>query len=176
MILDNGAVNDLVGGTSGGAPNTIANNGQAGVQIGSSASDTGTHSPVHQNSIFNNLGLGIDLAPLGTVNCTTSPPGPNDYTACPVITSATTSQIKGTACGGCTVEVYVATGEADDQSHGEGKTLLGSVTAATGGSWSLTLAPGQVASGQPVTATATTPGSFGVSAETSEFAANVVVG
>ncbi len=106
------------------------------------------------------------------MNCNTSPPGPNDYLPCPVITSATTKQVGGTACAGCLVEVFIATNEADDQGHGEGKTFLGRVTAAANGTWSLTLSSGQVSKGQQVTATATTTST---PLETSEFATNVVV-
>jgi parallel beta-helix repeat protein len=170
-----GALNDLVGGTSLGSGNTIAFNAGAGVLIGGSASDSGTHSSVEGNSIFANVGLGIDLAPTGVVDCTTAPPGPNDHTACPLITSATVGRVKGTACSGCRVEVYVTSSDAGDLGHGEGKTLLGATTAGTGGSWSLALAAGQVTSGQQVTATATTAVGFNTPAETSEFAANTSV-
>ena len=45
----------------------------------------------------------------------------------------------------------------------------------TAGAWTLHLATGAVASGQALTATATTPVSFSHAAETSEFAANVNV-
>jgi parallel beta-helix repeat protein len=173
--LMHSAVNDSVGGTAAGTGNTIANNSQSGVLVGASSGDSGTHSPVQENAIVSNGGLGIDLAPQGTINCATNPPGPNDYTACPVIQSASPAQVSGTACASCTVEVYVATGEADDQNHGEGKVFLGSTTAGAGGAWSLVLAAGTVSSGQLVTATATTPASFATSAETSEFAANKTV-
>jgi parallel beta-helix repeat protein len=174
IFLGFGALNDLVGGTSLGSGNTIAFNRGAGVLIGGAAADSGTHSAVEGNSLFANVGLGIDLAPNGIVNCTTTPPGPNDYTACPVITSATARAVTGTACGGCRVEVYLAA-DAGDLGHGEGKTLLGATTAGTGGSWTVPLAPGQVAQGQQVTATATTPAAFTAAAETSEFAANTSV-
>jgi hypothetical protein len=68
--------------------------------------------------------------------------------------------------------VFIATNEADDQGHGEGKTFLGRVTAAANGTWSLTLSSGQVSKGQQVTATSTTTSS---PLETSEFGTNVVV-
>lgn len=174
VFLGFSALNDLVGGTSLGSGNTIAFNGGAGVLIGGSAADSGTHSAVEGNSLFANAGLGIDLGPKGVVDCTTRPPGPNDYTACPLITSATVGAVAGSACGGCRVEVYLAASDAD-LGHGEGKTLLGATTTGMGGSWSLPLAPGQIASAQQVTATATTPAGFNVAAETSEFAANTNV-
>lgn len=175
VVVGNGAVNDSIGGAASGAGNVIAHNGGAGVLVGTGASDTGTHSAVQRNAIFANGGLGIDLAPQGTVTCASAPPGPNDNTPCPTVTRATTAVVRGTACAGCTVEVYRASNEADDQGHGEGHVLLGSTTATTGGAWSLTLAAGQVTAGQRVTASATTPVSFQAPAETSEFAANAVV-
>ena len=165
-----------IGGTSPGAGNIVAYNTFSGVTVGP-ASVTSTHVTINGNSIFANGGggfggLGIDLLPEGAVNCTTPPPGPNDYLPCPIITSATTTKVSGTACTSCLVEVYIATNEADDQGHGEGKTLLGRVTAASTGKWSLSLWTGQVTAGQRVTATATTTST---PLETSEFGANVVV-
>ncbi|GAC1391784.1 MAG: hypothetical protein NVSMB38_13240 [Ktedonobacteraceae bacterium] len=153
--------------------NVIAHNGKSGILIGASSTDV-VHSPISQNSLFANGGLGIDLVPEGVVNCTTNPPGPNDYTPCPVITQATPTQINGTAPTGATVEVFIASNEQNDQGHGEGQTFLGSASASANGSgkWNLTLAAGTVAQGQLVTATATT---IGTTTETSEFAANVAV-
>ncbi len=151
--------------------NVIAHNGQSGILVGGSATDT-VHTPISQNSIFANGGLGIDLAPQGVINTTTNPPGPNDYIHAPVIAQATTTQVSGTAPANTTVEVFIASNEANDQGHGEGQTFLGSVTASATGQWSLSLSGGQVASGQFVTATATTGGT---TTETSEFAANVKV-
>jgi hypothetical protein len=152
--------------------NVIAHNGQAGILIGNAKADKTVHTPISQNSLFANGGLGIDLAPKGVVNCTTAPPGPNDYTSCPVITQASATQISGTAPAHATVEVFLASNEAGAQGHGEGQTFLGSATADATGHWSLALRNGQVTAGQMVTATTTTSGS---TAETSEFAANVTV-
>ncbi len=169
-------ITGTIGGTGSGAGNTIAYNTFSGVIVGP-ASITRTHVTINGNSIFANGGggfggLGIDLLPEGVVNCNTPPPGPNDYLPCPIISSATTAKVSGTACASCLVEVYIATNEADDLGHGEGKTFLGRVTADSTGKWSLALSPGQVTAGQRVSATATTTST---PLETSEFAANVVV-
>jgi hypothetical protein len=153
--------------------NTIANNNGSGVLVGPGSLTFGNHVAINCNSIFANIGLGSDLTPQGTVNCTTPPPGPNDYTQCPVILSAKTSQVSGTACANCTIEIYIATNEGNDLGHGEGKTFLGSATAHGSGNWSLALSAGQVSAGQMLTATATTTSS---PLETSEFGVNVVVG
>jgi len=175
VFVGNSAVNDAIGGTVSGAGNTIDANHGPGVLVGSSATDSGTHSAVQGNLIEANGGLGIDLAPAGTVNCASAPPGPNDYVACPVIATATTSTVAGHACAGCEVEVFVAAAAADDQGHGEGAALLATTTAAADGSWTVTLLAGQLPAGDAVTATATTPASFGKAAETSEFGLNVTV-
>jgi hypothetical protein len=175
--VGDGAMNDTVGGTAAGAGNVIVNNGGSGVLIGTGASDTNTRGPIQRNITRNNGGLGIDLAPQSVVNCTTPPPGPNSYTPCPVVNPVTTPQVTGTACGGCTVEVYIASDEPDDQGHGEGATLLGVTTADPTGNWSLSLTAGsQLSVGEKVTATATTAVGFQVPAQTSEFAANAIVG
>ncbi|MGI8967779.1 MAG: hypothetical protein ACR2GA_01575 [Chloroflexota bacterium] len=183
--VPNSAYGIWVAGSSTGervVANTIANNG-VGVFVGTGSCGGASgmpHVAISQNSIFSNGGaarcgpggLGIDLAPQGTVNCSTAPPGPNDYTPCLVITAATTTHVSGTACAACTVEIFRATNEADDQAHGEGKTYLGTAVADGIGNWSITGLT--LTSGQQITATATTPGSPGP-AETSEFATNVAV-
>jgi kumamolisin len=163
--VQNGETGDSI------AENTIANNSTDGILVGNSSTDN-VHVAININMIFNNGGLGIDLYPEGTVDCATSTSGgPNDYLNCPIITLATPGQVSGTACAGCSVEVYVATNEADDQGHGEGKTFLGSAAADSNGNWSISVSLG---SGTQVTATATTNALAGVN-ETSEFAANVAV-
>jgi hypothetical protein len=169
VFISHLVMGDQVGGITAGAGNVIAHNGKSGVLVGASSSDTQVHVAINENSMFANGGLGIDLAHQGVLNCSTPPPGPNDYTPCPVIQTATTTQVSGTASPNSTVEVFIASAQADDQGHGEGKTFLGRATADAAGTWSLTLAAGQVSSGQEVTATATSSTS---PLETSEFAAN----
>jgi hypothetical protein len=158
------------------ADNVIADNGHAGVLVAYTPTSSGTgalpHVLITRNTISANSGLGIDLAPEHVVNCASTPPGPNDYVPCPIITSVTASQARGTACAGCTVEVYVASNEADDLGSGEGAHYLGSATADAAGQWSLSPPSGSIPCGAYATATATTPASPGP-AETSEFAANV---
>ena len=150
--------------------NIITGNTDAGVLVGNSSTDS-THVAIQANSMYANGGLGIDLYPADTVNCSGPTSGaPNDYTPCPIIQTATPTQISGTACTGCLVEVYIATNESDDQGHGEGQTFVGSVTADSSGNWSLSVS---LSSGTQITATATTPSSPGP-VETSEFAANVI--
>jgi hypothetical protein len=142
--------------------------------VGSGASDTDTHVIVEGNSTFANAGLGIDLAPKAVVNCTTPPPGPNGYTPCPVIATASTAAVTGVACAGCTVEVFVAQPGSGDGGHGEGATLLVRTLAGGNGSWTVAIPAGTLSAGDQVTATATTPPST-VPSQTSEFGANTTV-
>jgi hypothetical protein len=64
----------------------------------------------------------------------------------------------------------------DRRLPGEGKTYLGTAQADSSGNWSLTAPAVPIASGQTLTATATTPRSSSAPPETSEFAANVPAG
>jgi parallel beta-helix repeat protein len=170
----NDATLDVIGGTASSDANVVAGNRQAGIFVGLRAADTGTHVAIQGNSTFANNGLGIDLAPTG-VDCSTPPPGPNDYVMCPVITSASPTLVGGTACPGCTVEVFLARSGAGDAGHGEGAVLLVRTLAQGNGTWTAGVPSGSLGSGDRVTATATTPAST-VASETSEFGANVVVG
>lgn len=154
------------------ASNTITGNGGSGVLVGAASSDTKTRVLISANSLWANAALGIDLAPAGSVNCALPAPGPNGYQNCPVISGATKSVVRGTACGGCTVEVYLAAADAGDKGYGEGKTLLGSTRADSNGNWRIDApfaTPAQP--GGLVTATAI-DARF---TETSEFAANVQI-
>ncbi len=126
--------------------NTIAHNG-AGITI-----PTGSTVLVSENSMYCNAGQGIART---------------DGPAVPVITSASTQVIKGTATGGHLVEVF----EYDPSGCGstalcQGRTFLGAVTATATGNWTLNLtAANPVTPGNFVTATATQSGN-----NTSRFA------
>jgi len=128
-----------------GPGNVIAHNGGDGVAV------SGRHvsgNTVTQNSIFSNT-LGIDLAY-----------DANGGIGAPVILDVTSGPVNviGTACPGCTVELFE-----NDDTDGEGETFLGITTADGDGDFSLTVS----SLGDPyLTATATDPVSG-----TSEFSA-----
>jgi CSLREA domain-containing protein len=134
--------------------NTIAYSGYAGVAIqgsdntvsGNKIHDNhaagvsvllGTANTISQNSIHDNGALGIDLValPAAPGGVTLNDPGdgdsgPNGLLNFPEFTAGTTAAA-GTACPGCTVEVFVAA--MDPSGYGEGKTFITAVTAdATG--------------------------------------------
>lgn len=126
--------------------NTIAFNGgtdgwDAGVFVQNSLSN-----PIRRNSIYGNVGRGIFLAD-----------GGNNLLPVPVIVSVTETSVSGTACPGCTVEVF---SDAED----EGRVYEGSIVADDAGDF--TFDKGNAPVGPHVTATATD-----LDGNTSEFSA-----
>jgi hypothetical protein len=163
--------NNTIGGSASVA-NTIAFNGQDGVLIG-----TGTGNSILRNSIFSNVGLGIDLAG-GTETAggaTANDPGdgdtgPNNLQNKPTITSATTTgssttfagELNSTSNKTFTIQFF------KNGSGNEGKVFMGqdSVTTNAQGNASFTSSFAKtVSEGQKITATATRLGN------TSEFSA-----
>lgn len=159
-ILLNGKHNTV------GPNNVIAHNNQDGIWMQRWVSD---FNRITRNSFYSNGGLGIDLQPDG-VNPNDpgdTDTGPNEARNFPVLTNATTSSVTGTACAGCTVEIFVA--DVNSAAHGEGKTFVGSGTA--NGSGAFTISISGVSNGNYLTATATDP-----DGNTSEFSRNIPVG
>jgi CSLREA domain-containing protein len=150
--------------------NEIAFN-SVGIEVEGSGS---LRNRITDNSIHDNTGLGIDLVPLNQVNQNDAgdgDTGPNTLLNWPVLTGATNLTASGTACGGCTVEVFQADSAAtldgaSQTSYGEGKTLLATTTAAGDGSFVATLPPSVNA--RILTATATD-----AAGNTSEFGRNL---
>ncbi len=142
---------DRASGNVVGPGNVIANN-----PVGVWVTGTNTHfNTITQNSIYSNSGLGIRIdAPA------------NDSIAPPGIAGATTTAASGSACAGCTIEVFIA--EPDPSGAGEGKTFVGSGTANSSGDFTVPISG--VQAGQKLTATATDAGG-----NTSQFSANVTV-
>ena len=157
-------------GTSSGNQvlrNVIANAGQAGVSV---VSFNDRNNLISQNTITNVGTLGIDLAPLAAVNpndVNDVDNGPNTLQNFPVITSASTTTVSGTAPSNTTVELF-RTRFGLPGENGPADTYVGTVKAGAIGNFSftgLTLSAGDV-----LTTTDTT--SVG---NTSELGANVAV-
>jgi CSLREA domain-containing protein len=169
---------NLVGEGSPGGANTVAFNGEKGVQINSD----GTGIRVSRNSVFSNVGLGIDLLGPGESGSTNVPTkndagdtdsGPNNLQNKPVLTSAKNAAGKSTIKGKLdsasgktfTIEFFSNPPGAD-----EGKQFIGETTIKTtvDGLASFTFSPAsKVALGQAITATATR----NATGDTSEFSA-----
>ncbi len=160
---------DLSGQGDAVTSNLIANNARAGVYV-----LTGSVGNVlSRNSMYGNGNLGINLQGESQSTC---PNGAvsgqaNDYFDCPVITSATTTSVSGTAPVGSAVEVFLAQADIYDGGYGEGLTYVGSATATSSGTFTLA---GSFITGKLVTATVTGVGPSG-STKTSEFSANATV-
>jgi CSLREA domain-containing protein len=155
-----------------GVGNVIAHN-EVGIRVEGSLS---VRNRITDNSIFENSGLGIDLAPISQVNQNDpgdGDSGPNTLLNWPVLSDATSTSVSGTACAGCRVEVFLADRQATldaslQTSYGEGEALVATATA--DGSGNFTAALPSSAAGRIITATATDG-----SGNTSEFGRNLAV-
>ncbi len=133
------AANNTVGGITAGMGNVIAFNGGDGISITSTASGNA----MRGNSIYSNIGLGIDLNDDGvTANDTNdTDAGPNALKNFPIVTlvktSGSTVTVSGTlhttASAAHTIDFY-ASASADTTGYGEGATYLGATTVTTDGS------------------------------------------
>ncbi|MEO8611820.1 MAG: choice-of-anchor Q domain-containing protein [Chloroflexota bacterium] len=171
------APNNIVGGTVAGAGNVITAN-QGGITV---LNATATGNRIYGNSIFSNLGLGIDLGNIDGVtpnDLGDADTGPNNLQNFPVLSAATihgsTLSIEGSLNSGATPEYWLeffANASCDPSGYGEGQTYLGFARFQTGVNHDLNFSvslPVSVPAGQFVTATATLSG-------TSEFSACVQV-
>ena len=163
--IDISADNIEVGGR-GSARNVIAFNGRDGVNV----SSTGLGNAILGNSIHSNGDLGIDLGPSRvTLNdAGDSDEGANNLQNFPVLTKVSkTSNIEGTLNSTpsttFTIEFF-SNDVCDPSGHGEGQTLLDSLSVTTDEEGNATFVRGS-APGGFITATATGPNG------TSEFSA-----
>jgi len=168
-----GATENIVGGTLPDTANTIAFNGEDGVQV---ENNTSVGNGVLRNSIHSNGGQGIDLGDDGaTANDEDDPDsGPNNLQNKPNLTSAENSggetTVEGTLNSLANRDFRVRF--FSNPSGSEGKKYLGAksgVTTNANGNVSFTFKPeNKVPAGQTITATATR----GSTGDTSEFSAN----
>jgi CSLREA domain-containing protein len=155
--IANGAVGIRIANSAEGSrigPGNVIANNPVGIHVYGVASDYNT---ITRNSIYGNTGLGIDLDDMGA----------NQQLKSPALTSARKragrpAVVKGTACAGCTVEVFQADSGAG--AYGEGKSFVGSAVAGADGAFTVR---GMVGRGRYVTATATD-----AEGNTSEFSLN----
>lgn len=153
-------------------PNNVIAHNDNGVQIQSlgsqpysSVSLPTNFNTVTRNSMYENAGRGIDLAPLNAHNtAANADPNTNEGMIAPAL-SATPATVTAATCPNCTVELFVAD-TTSTSTRGEGKVYLGSATADTAGT-AVLAAP---APGTFVTATATNP-----AGSTSEFSRNIAI-
>lgn len=178
VLILNSASNNSVGGAAGEG-NILAFNLVAGVTV-----EAGTGNSIQSNSIFSNVGLGIDLGTLGVTpnDAGDADTGANNLQNFPILTSA-----KGAAGGSINIQGtlnstanatftlhFYSNASCDASGNGEGQTFLGSATTTTAANGNATFNTTIAASasvGQSITATATNS-----QGNTSEFSACVTYG
>lgn len=189
VSIENGATQSLIGGGSAGAENKIAYNGAGGIVIKDNAT---LDNSIQRNSIWANIGLGIDLGVTGvTPNTGSTGSIANRGMNYPIFTASnngSTLRIIGfvgsvsgqAAFSNATIDLYKANNTPSDQNgpiivgdglsvpHGEGQTYIGTITADGSGKFDTTISAPGFSGGDTLTATAT-----GSSGSTSEFSANV---
>jgi FG-GAP-like repeat len=177
VAIAGGASNNSVGGTQGGAGNTIAHNDGAGVAVFSGAGNR-----IAGNLIFANTGLGIDLNANGP---TANDPGDADTGAnllqnFPVLDAVAASAGRTTVSGSLastpngTFHIEFFRGLAGPSGFGGSALLLGASDVTTNAAGSATFAlsfPVALVAGEVVLATATD-----AAGNTSEFSAPVQPG
>ena len=187
-----GGTGTTVGGTSAGAANTIANNGDAGVSVRGGGTPTASI-PVIANSIKSNTGLGIDLMTDAITFGVTPNDGPadpddggNGLQNFPVLDTVAVAgpstyaigSLDSTASTSFRIDLY-ANPAPDPSGNGEGAEPLGSFQVSTDGTGHVAFTSaitGTAAAGKSVTATATELDGGGTPTRTSEFAANIAEG
>jgi hypothetical protein len=173
--IDVRAPQTTIGGTAAGAGNLISGNGAAGIHVFGS---TAIRNAIHQNSIFQNAALGIDLNGDGvTANDVGDPDaGPNQLQNFPVMTLAALSggtltinysvpSVAPNSTFPLAVEFFLA--DADNQ---EGQRYLGGESYPAPGADSASFAVSGVSLGQWIVATATD-----ADGNTSEFSVGVQI-
>ena len=135
--------NSLIGGTSGGDGNVIADNAHIFTIGGVNVDSASTGVAIEGNSIYSNFGVGVDLGGNGvTTNTPGGPhPGANDLQNYPVLTSSQTSAGATVIAGSLNstpntifrVEFFASPGF-DPTGYGQGKLYLGSTSVTTNAS------------------------------------------
>ena len=188
IVLENGAV-ATIGGTAMGDGNVIAFSGQGGSSTTGIwlTSTAGSGSAVLGNSLYSNVGLGIDLGAAGVTanDAGDADTGANGLQNYAVLSSATSNGNDTTIAGsfnGAASTTYriefFSSPSGDATGHGEGLTFLGFVTVTTDASgnatFNTTLSGVNVTAGHAVSSTTTVDLGGGNYGSTSEFSANVV--
>ncbi|MEO8457997.1 MAG: CSLREA domain-containing protein [Chloroflexota bacterium] len=130
VAIEQGSSGNTIGGTAGGAGNTIANSANFGVLVDNAATTVHNNS-IRHNSIYANGNAGISLMA-----------GANDNILPPTITGE--NPLTGTACANCSIDIF-------SDAAGQGRIYEGSAQADNGGAWTFS----GVLTGPHATATAT---------------------
>jgi hypothetical protein len=139
VVIDQGASDNTIGGTSSGDANIIAFNVGTGVTVGINDTDDATGNAIFGNSIYSNSDLGIDVGNDGlTLNDSSGHSGPNLFQNFPVVAAATivgpSASISGTLSSTPNARFtiqFFASNVADYSDYAEGQTYLGDILNAT---------------------------------------------
>jgi parallel beta-helix repeat protein len=135
--MENGALNNKIGGTVANEPNVIANNAGAGVNVIDASS---LNNAIRANVFQANGGLGIDLDDDGVTanDGTDADSGPNGFQNFPVLTNALvvggSTQVIGTLASTVNSQFaldFYASPSCDPSGNGEGATFLGTFSVTT---------------------------------------------
>lgn len=168
-----GGADNSIGFFSPNSGNVIAFNGQNGVTVSGNAS--AIRNLIQGNSIFSNVGLGIDLGDNGLTSNDPGDPdmGPNNLQNFPILTSVTSDgTINGSldSLGGNSIYPvrieFFGNATCDSSGNGEGQGFLGEITINAPGAFSFSAGSLIGLFGNLITATATDSNS-----NTSEFSA-----
>ena len=176
---------NLIGGTTAGQGNSVANNLSNGILVSGGAA---VDNAILGNSIQDNAGLGIDIGTTGVSanDADDTDAGSNRTQNFPVLTNADTDEssevtvtgsLNSTANTDYRIEFF-ASSSADGSGYGEGSQYLGFIEETSDGSGNLAIfetLSANVAVGEYVTATATVVNGASDYGDTSEFSAYVQV-
>jgi hypothetical protein len=175
VLITQGAANDVVGGSTTGAGNTIAFNVDYGVNLDTGAgttSNAGAGNTLLSNSIFSNGLQGINISG-DTATSTSIGAGPNDLQSFPTLQTVTAGTATTTITGQLQNAIprtnyliqFFSNPGATPATSPQGKTLIGSTSVFTdsnGHATVLATLPVSLALGTLVSATATNQGSSSV--------------
>ncbi|MEZ5227843.1 MAG: right-handed parallel beta-helix repeat-containing protein [Acidimicrobiales bacterium] len=180
--LFSGATDTMVGGTTGGAGNTIRFNGGVGVVVADAST---LRNAVLGNSISDNAGVGIDLGLDGSTanDPGDGDPGPNGLLNFPVVTNSLAAAGTVTVdldldvpAGNYRLEAFTNASGADPSGYGEGAILVDSTDIVHSGSGAEPFSVAFAGSGgEVVTLTATQDLGGGTFGSTSEFSLAITV-
>jgi CSLREA domain-containing protein len=191
ILIENGAGSTLVGGTSALSSNILTNSGQISPlwTAGLTIIGTGINNAVLGNTIYGNVGVGIDLGNNGvtTNDVGDIDDGVNGFQNYPILGTSLSTGANTTITGSLNSNAnksyrieFFSSPTGDTSGNGEALTYLGFVNVTTNASgnasFSTTLVGVSVAAGNKITSTATVDLGNGNFGSTSEFSANVNAG
>jgi parallel beta-helix repeat protein len=137
--VEEGCMDNTIGGLAAGAGNLITRNGGPGVLVGRDGSDGSVGDQITGNRIFGNTGQAIDLGRDGVTYNSVTPRvvGPNKFQNFPVVVATAGGQFRGWLSGSLPdttfqIDVFASAGY-NSNGSGEAQDYLGSLDVTTDG-------------------------------------------